>query len=90
MGLRVSRDVLGREESRVPVGTLEKRVNMEKLVWTASMEKRAKVEWLDPRERGDTLAEEDLKVPRDKQETLGTQASEETLVSLDRTTHRVD
>lgn len=38
---RVSKDVLDREVSRVPGGTQEKRVNLEKLDWMASMEKRA-------------------------------------------------
>lgn len=56
MELRVSRDVLDQEVSRVAVATQVKKVNLEKLGLMASMEKRAKVEWLDPREKEETLA----------------------------------
>lgn len=69
MELRVSRDVLDRGVSRVLVDTQEKKVNLEKLALMASMEKRAKVEWLDPQETEETLVEEVQKVPKDKQET---------------------
>lgn len=90
MELRVSKDVLDREVSRVLVGTLEKRVNLEKLGLMASMEKRAKVEWLDPQETEEILAEEVPKVPKDKQETEEKWELEETLVQVDRITTAQD
>lgn len=69
MELRVSRDVLDKEVSRVLVGTQEKRENLEKLDLMALMEKTVKAEWQDPQERVETLAREVPKVPKDKQET---------------------
>lgn len=69
MERRVSKDVLAREVSRGLVDTQEKRVKLENLVLMASMEKRAKVVWLGPLEKEETLAEEVPKVPKDKQET---------------------
>lgn len=80
---KVSRDALDREVSRAHVGTQEKRVNLVKLALTASMEKKAKVELLDPQEAEDTLAEEGPKVPKDKQEMEEKWESEETLVKVD-------
>lgn len=78
MELRVSRDVLDREVSRVLVGTQEKRVNLEKLGSMESMEKRARVEWLDPQETEEIPAEEVPKVSKDKEETEEKWESEET------------
>lgn len=69
MVLRASRDVQDKEESRVHVATQEKRVKMESLVSTASMEKMGKVELQDPLEIEEHLAEEGLKVPKVKQGT---------------------
>ncbi|CAB1328338.1 unnamed protein product, partial [Coregonus sp. 'balchen'] len=77
--LKVSRAVLDRGASRVVVGTLEKRVNLERLAWMASMEKRARVESLDHQETEETLGEGDPKELKDMQETSGTPESQEIL-----------
>ncbi|XP_051815101.1 golgin subfamily A member 6-like protein 1 isoform X2 [Acanthochromis polyacanthus] len=86
MELRVSRDVLDREVSRALEGTQEKRVNLEKSGLMASMERRAKVEWLVLQETEETLEEEVLKVSKGKQETLERWESEETLEQVDKIT----
>lgn len=83
MELRVSRDALDREASRVVVDILEKRVNMEKLGSMESMERRARVEWLDPQETEEIQAEEAPKVLKDKQETEEKWESGETQVQVD-------